>query len=90
MFDDQHDCHAFVGSSVLPCKPARMRVALSATAGILSALAPLLFKETVFILLVRKSTCPIVICPEPEVAVIDFEFPFLCGFGLSLLRLLLR
>ena len=43
---DQHDCHLFVGSSVLPCKPARMRVALSATAGILSALAPLLIKET--------------------------------------------
>ena len=36
--------------SVLLCKPARMRVALSATAGILSALVPLLIKETVFLL----------------------------------------
>ena len=37
MFDEQHDCQASVGSHVLLCKPARMRVALSATAGILSA-----------------------------------------------------
>ena len=69
-----------------------MRVALSATAGILSALAPLLIKETVFLLLeyrqalerqelAHKSTCPIVICLEPEVAELDFEFPFLSGLG---------
>ena len=45
-----HDCRAFVGSNALLRKPARMRVALSATAGILSALAPLLIKETVFLL----------------------------------------
>ena len=50
MFDDQHDCQAFVRSSVLLYKPARIRVALSATKGILSALAPLLIKETVFLL----------------------------------------
>ena len=30
------NCGAFLGSSVLLCKPAHMRVALSATAGILS------------------------------------------------------
>ena len=48
MFDDQHDCQASVGSNIF--KQARMRVALSATAGILSALAPLLIKETVFFL----------------------------------------
>ena len=66
--------------------------ALSATAGILSALALLLIKETVFLLseyrqaseqqeLAHKSTCTIVICREPEFAFLDFEFPFLCGFG---------
>ena len=71
---------------------ARMRVALSAAAGILSALALLLIKEIVFLLseyrqaferqeLAHKSTCTIVIGPEPEVAEIDFEFPFLCGLG---------
>ena len=48
MFDDQHDCQVFVGSSILLGKLARMRVALSATAGILSALAPLFVKETDF------------------------------------------
>ena len=32
--------------SVLLCKPARMRVVFSVTAGFLSALAPLLIKET--------------------------------------------
>ena len=58
-----------------------MRVALSATAGILSALDPLLIKETVFLLSeCRESTCPIVTCPELEVAVHHFEFPFFCGF----------
>ena len=37
---DQHNCPASVGSNVLRSKPARMRVWVSATAGILSALAP--------------------------------------------------
>ena len=73
-------------------KPSRMRVALSATAGILSALALLLVKETVFLFvgvptgiraieLANKSTCSIVTCPQPQVADLDFEFPFLCGLG---------
>ena len=64
-----------------------MRVALPATAGILSVLALLLVKETVFLLseyrqgseLAHKFTCSIVTCPEPEVADLDYEFPFLCG-----------
>ena len=30
--------------------------------------------------LAHKCPCSIVDCPEPEVA-LDFEFPFLCGFG---------
>ena len=50
MFDDQHECQAFVGTNVVLRKPARMRVALSATASILSALARLLIKETAFLL----------------------------------------
>ena len=37
MFDDQHECQASVRSKCLLRKPARMRVALSATTGILSA-----------------------------------------------------
>ena len=101
MFDDQHDCQAFVGSSVLHCKPARLRVALCATAGSLSTLAPLLIKETVSLLmefrqvserqeLAHKSTCPIVTCQEREVADLDFEFPCIRGLGAGLLRLLLR
>ena len=92
MFDDQQNCQAFVGSVFFPCKPARMRVALSATAGTPSALAPLLIKETVFFLseyrqaserqeLAHKSTCPAVVCTELQVAVLDVDFPFLCGFG---------
>ena len=31
--------------------------------------------------LAHKSTGSLVICLEPEVADLDFEFPFLCGFG---------
>ena len=92
VFDDQHDCQASVDSNVLLRKPARMRIALSAIASILSALALLLIKETVFLLseyrqasereeLAHKSTCPHVTCLEPEVAELDFEFPFLCGLG---------
>ena len=72
-------------------KPVRMRVALSAVAGILSASALLLIKDTVFLLseyrqaserqeLAHDSTCLISFCLEPEVADLDFEFPFLC-FG---------
>ena len=56
-----------------------MRVALSATAGILSALAPLMIKETCFLLsenrqaserheLAHNSICPNVTRPEPEIA----------------------
>ena len=78
--------------SVLLREPARMRVALSATAGILSATARLLIKETGFFLseyrqaserhaLAVKSTCPNATCQEPEVADLDGEFPFLCGLG---------
>ena len=66
MFDDQHELS---NSSALRGKPARMRVALSATAGIHSALAPLVVKETGFLIseyrqaseqqeLAHKSTCP--------------------------------
>ena len=50
MFDDQHDCQASVGSSVVRGKPARVRVSLHATAGLLSALARLLLKEAAFLL----------------------------------------
>ena len=50
MCDGQHDSQASVGSNVLHRKPVRMRVTLSATAGVLSALTPLLIKETVFFL----------------------------------------
>ena len=56
----------------------------------LSALAPLLIKETGFLLselrqaseqqeLVHKSTGPLVFGPESEVSAPDFRFPFLCG-----------
>ena len=73
-----------------------MRVPLSSTAGILSALAPLLIKETVFLPsgcrqaserqeLAHKSTCSIVICPELDIADLDFEFPFLYGTGTGVL-----
>ena len=48
MFDDQNDCQASVGSSLLRGKTARMRVSLPATAGIPSALAPLLIREERF------------------------------------------
>ena len=48
MLDDQHGCQASVGSSVFRGKLARMRVSLSASAGIFSALGPLLTEETVF------------------------------------------
>ena len=92
MFDDQHDCQASVGANVLLRKSARERVALSATAGTLSVLAPLFIKETVFLLLeyrqasdrqelVHKSTCPIVTCPEPDGADLDCEFTFFGGLG---------
>ena len=71
-----------------------MRVTLSATTGVLSAF--LLIKEAVFFLsehrqatarqeLAADPTCPIVFCREPEVADLDFEFPFLCGFGAGVL-----
>ena len=72
-------------------KPARMRVVLSATAGVLSALAPLLSEETVFFLsefrqaseeqeLAWQVHLPHGTCPEPEFADPDFEFPFVYGF----------
>ena len=92
MFDDQNDCHAFVCSNALRCKPARMRVALSATASILCALALLLIKETDFLMsecrqaserqeIAHKCTGSLVLCLEFEVPVCDFEFPFFCAFG---------
>ena len=52
MLDDQQDGQASVGSNVLLHKPARMRVALSATAGVLSSLAPLDQKKK------NVSSCP--------------------------------
>ena len=97
-----HDCcQASVGSNALLRTQARVRVALSSTANILSALALLLIKETVFLLsgyrqaserqeLAHDSTCPFVICPKPEVAALDFEFPFLCDLGAGVLVALLR
>ena len=56
----------------------------------------MLTKENVFLLsefrqaserqeLAHESVCPIAICPEPEVADLNFEFPFLCGLGTGLL-----
>ena len=61
-----------------------MCATLSATAGIISALALLLIKETVSEAferqeIARDSVCPLCFCLEPEVADLDFEFPFLCG-----------
>ena len=74
MFDDQHNRQASVGSNVLLRKPARMSVAFSATAGILSAPAPLLTRKLLSENrevserqdLVHKCACPILECPEPE------------------------
>ena len=62
--------------NVLLFKPAVIRLVLSPSAGILSPLALLLIKETVFLVLetrqaserqerAHKSRCPIVTCPEP-------------------------
>ena len=65
-----------------------MRVTLSGTAGILSALALLLVKETVSLLSTYRQASgaaraadPIVTCPEREVADLDCEFPFLYDLG---------
>ena len=44
MFDEQHDCQAFVGSNILLSKSARMRVVSLATTGILFALSLLVLK----------------------------------------------
>ena len=55
-----------------------------------SALAPLLINQTIFLLseyrqasdwqeLAHNSTCPIVTCPEPEVALVVI-FRYLCSF----------
>ena len=63
---------------------------------ILSALAPFLMKETVFLLsdyrqaserqeLAHDSVCLTVICPEPEVADLVFEFSCLCSLGTGVL-----
>ena len=71
-----------------------MRVALSATPGILSAVALLLVKETVFFMfecrqaserqeLTHKSTCSIVLCLELEVADLDCEFSLWFVFHLE-------
>ena len=96
MFDDQHDCPASVGSCVLRGKLARMRVSLAATAGVLSAFAPLLIKETIFFLsefrqaserreLAYDTRCTPVYCPKPEIADLDFECPFIFGLGAGVL-----
>ena len=73
-----HDCKPLLAQIFfLLCKPSRTRVALSATASSLSALAHLLIKRTVILLSeyrqaserqepVHKSTFPIKECPEPE------------------------
>ena len=82
-----------VDASVLLRKPGRMRVVSPATAGILSGL---LVTEPDFLLsefrqaserqeLVRKSSGQLVFCLESEVAVPDFEFPFLCASGAGVL-----
>ena len=84
---------------VLLRKPARMSDPSSATVGILSALALLLINETSFLLseyrqvlerqqLVHKNTSSNETCPEPEVADLDCEFPFLCGLGTGVLMTL--
>ena len=66
-----------------------MRVALSATAGILSALAPLLIMDTGFpsvgvstsIRAAGAGSQVYVTCPELEVAGLDCELSFLCDPG---------
>ena len=100
MFDGQHDSEASVGSNVLHRKPARIRVVLSPTAGVLSALTPLLIKEASFLLSenrqssegqehAHKSRCPWVTRPETGATGVDCEFPFLCGLGMGSLALVL-
>ena len=83
--DGQHDCQASVGSKcfALQFSSHACRVVCHSRYP-LCALAPLLINETVFLLserqdLAHKSACPSVICPEPEVADLDGELPFLCG-----------
>ena len=84
MFHDQHDCQASVGSKCLALQTS------SHACRVVCHLASLLRKETVFLLsecrqasdrqeLAHMCTCPIVDCPEPEIADQDWEFPFLCG-----------
>ena len=87
IFDDQHDCQPF-------CRLKCFRFAnqLAASTGVLSALAPLLMKENGLLLsefrqaserqeLAHKSTWTIMTCPAPEVADLDFEFPFCLWLG---------
>ena len=57
MFDGQHDSRASVGSNVLLRKQTRKRVALSAMAGVPSALTPLLIKEAGFVLSENRQGC---------------------------------
>ena len=74
----QHDSSVVkqLSPNCLLCKPAVIRLVLSPSAGILSPLALLLIKETVFLVLenrqaserqerAHKSRCPFVTCPEP-------------------------
>ena len=85
MLDEWHDCQAFVGSNVLLRKPARMRVAFSAPADVLCALAPILISETDFLLselrqaseqqeVAHQPTGPADLGPEIQVGVGHFEF----------------
>ena len=102
MFDDQHDCEASVSSNMLNRKPARMRVALSATAGILSALAPLLITETAFLLseyrlvsyrqeFAQDSRCPLLFVLVLELLIWTSSFRSSVAWVQAyLLRLLLR
>ena len=93
MFDDQHDCQASVGSHVLRGKLVCMRVSLSATTGILSVLAPLLIKESFFLLSEYRQASErqelahvsLFDCPELGVDDLDFECPFICGLGTGVL-----
>ena len=99
LIDDQHDCQASVVSSVLRGKPARMCVALSATADILFPLALLQIKETDFFQseyrqaserqeVAHKSTCSLVFCPELDFADLDFSLCRIWAVLLTCMNLL--
>ena len=92
--DDQHDCQASVGSNVLLRKPARMRVALHSRHCLCIGSSPdsgdsfLPVGVSTGIRAARARSrfyLPVVTCPEPKVADLDFKFAFLCGFDTSAL-----